>query len=95
MASLRAADWLRAQPAELEAGWRWVTSAMSRLQERLQQRLLAAWPPAELLPDLQVWFQELETRLTREKETISGAQNAAQLAGALQNCQVSSGQTCD
>lgn len=44
--------------------------------------------PAKLLPHLQVWFQEPETRLIHEKETVAGAQNASQLASALHNCQV-------
>lgn len=84
MASLRAANWLGARLAELEVGWGQVTSALSHLQERL----LAAWPPAKLLPNLQLWFQGLESRLSHEKETVARAKNAAQLAGALQTCQV-------
>lgn len=88
MASLSAADWLRARVTELEVGRDQVTSGLSELQERLQQRLLAAWPPATLLPGLQLWFQQLETRLIREKESVAGAKNAAQLAGARQSCQV-------
>lgn len=90
MASLSAADWLRAQVTELEVGWGQVTSTLSGLQEQLQQRLLAAWPPATLLPHLQVWFRELETRLIREEETAAGAENAAQLAAAMQSCRVNS-----
>lgn len=88
MASLRAADWPRAQVSELEVDWSRVTSALSNLQEQLQRRLLDEWPPLQLLLGLQVWFQELETRLRHEKETVSKAENAAQLTDVLQNYQV-------
>lgn len=88
MAPLSAADGLRARLSELEAGWGQVTSGLSSLQERLQRRLLAAWPPAKLPPVLQLWFQQLESRLIRQKENVAGAENAAQLAGALQSCRV-------
>lgn len=88
MASLRAADWLRAQVSELEVDWSRVTSALSKLQELLQRRLLDEWPPVKLLPGLQLWFQGLETRLIQEKETVCKAENAAQLANVLQKYQV-------
>lgn len=88
MASLRAADWPRAQVSELEVDWSRVTSALSKLQEQLQRRLLDEWPPVKLVPGLQVWFQELETRLSREKETVSKAESAAQMTDVLQNYQV-------
>lgn len=93
IASLSAADWLRARVTELEMSWGQVTSALSGLQERLQQRLLEAWPPAALLPHLQVWFGEVETRLLREEKTLAGAENAAQLTAGLQSCRVYSHQS--
>lgn len=83
MASLRAADWLRAQVADLEVTWSQVTSALSQLQDQLQRCLLAAWPPVRLLQDLQIWFQEQEARLVREGETAAEAASAARLS-----CQV-------
>lgn len=94
IASLSSADWLRARVTELEMGWGQVTSALSRLQERLQQRLLLeAWPPAALLPRLQVWFREVETRLLHEEKNLAGAENAAQLTAGLQSCRVYSHQS--
>lgn len=93
IASLSAADWLSARVTELEMGWGQVTSALSGLQERLQQRLLEAWPPAALLPHLQVWFREVETRLLRVEKTLAGAENAAQLTAGLQTCRVCSHQS--
>lgn len=88
MASLRAADWLRARVSELEVDWSRVNSALSKLQELLQQRLLDRWPPVRILPDLQAWFQGLETRLIHDKETPAEAENAARLVDVLQNYQV-------
>lgn len=88
MASLRAADWPGAQVSELEVDWSRVTSALSKLQQQLQRRLLDEWPPVQLLPGLQVWFRGLETRLVHQKETVSRAENAAQLTHVLQNYQV-------
>lgn len=88
MAPLRAADWLRARVSELEVDWSRVNSALSKLQELLQQRLLDRWPPVRILPDLQVWFQGLENRLIHEKETAAKAENATRLAEVLQNYQV-------
>lgn len=79
MESLRAADWLRAQVAELEVAWSQVTSALSQLQDQLQRRLPEARPPVRLLQDLQVWFQEQEARLVRVGETAAEATSAARL----------------
>lgn len=93
IASLSAADWLRARVTELEMGWGQVTSALSGLQERLQQWLLEAWPPAALLPHLQVWFREVETRLLREEKSLAEAENVAQLTVGLQSCRVYSHQS--
>lgn len=88
VASLRAADWPRARLSELEVDWSRVTSARSKLQEQLQRRLLDEWPPVQLVPGLQVWFQGLEARLIHQKETVSKAENAAQLTDVLHNYQV-------
>lgn len=88
MESLRAADWLRARVSELEVDWIRVNSALSKLQELLQQRLLDRWPPVQIFSDLQVWFQGLENRLIQEKETAAKAENAPRLAEVLQNYQV-------
>ncbi|XP_056219440.1 nesprin-2-like [Seriola aureovittata] len=82
---LREADCpgLRAQIAQLEVRWSQLTSDVSRLQEQLHQKLLAGWPPAELLCDLEDWLKKLETRLSQEKETVLKAKDAAQITEVL------------
>uniref|UniRef100_A0A3B4YV88 Nesprin-2-like n=1 Tax=Seriola lalandi dorsalis TaxID=1841481 RepID=A0A3B4YV88_SERLL len=82
---LREADCpgLRAQIAQLEVRWSQLTSDVSRLQEQLHQKLLAGWPPAELLCDLEDWLKKLETRLSQEKETVLKAKDAAQISEVL------------
>eukprot|EP00064_Thunnus_orientalis_P010013 superscaffoldBa00001318_g10039 len=69
---LREADCprLRAQLAQLEVSWSQLTSDLSKIQDRLQQHLLSAWPPVQLLSDLEDWLKKLEARLSREKETV-------------------------
>ncbi|XP_037606336.1 nesprin-2-like isoform X2 [Sebastes umbrosus] len=86
---LREADCpeLRAQLAQLEVNWSQLTSDLSKIQERLQQRLLAAWPPEKLLSDLEDWLKKLEARLNREKETVLKAKDAAQITEILQHYQ--------
>ncbi|TKS76359.1 Nesprin-2 KASH domain-containing protein 2 [Collichthys lucidus] len=78
---------LRAQLAQLEVDWSQLTSDLSKIQDRLQQRLLAAWPPVKLLSDLEDWLEKLETRLSLEKETFLKAKDAARMAEILQHCQ--------
>ncbi|KAM6906809.1 nesprin-2a [Lycodopsis pacificus] len=86
---LREADCpgLRAQLAQLEGSWTQLTSDLSTIQERLQQRLLAAWPPVKLLSDLEDWLKKLEARLNQEKETVIKAKDAAQITEILQHYQ--------
>ncbi|XP_034756192.1 nesprin-2-like [Etheostoma cragini] len=79
---------LRAQLAQLEGHWSQLTSDLSKIQDLLQQRLLAAWPPVKLLSDLKDWQKKLEARLNKEKETVLEAKDAAQIADILQHCQV-------
>ncbi|XP_068564553.1 nesprin-2a [Cebidichthys violaceus] len=86
---LREADCpgLRAQLAQLEGSWTQLTSDLSTIQDRLQQRLLAAWPPVKLLSDLEDWLKKLEARLKQEKETLIKAKDAAQITEILQHYQ--------
>ncbi|XP_031717653.1 nesprin-2a isoform X2 [Anarrhichthys ocellatus] len=86
---LREADCpgLRAQLAQLEGSWTQLTSDLSAIQDRLQERLLAAWPPVKLLSDLEDWLKKLEARLNQEKETVIKAKDAAQITGILQHYQ--------
>lgn len=78
---------LRAQLAQLEVDWGRLTSELSKTRERLQQRLLAAWPPGKLLSDLEDWLKKLETRLNQEKETVLKIKDAAQITESLQQYQ--------
>ncbi|XP_044023969.1 nesprin-2 isoform X2 [Siniperca chuatsi] len=78
---------LRAQLAQLEVNWSQLTSDLSKIQDRLQQRLLAAWPPVKLLSDLGDWLKKLEARLSREKETVLKAKDAAEITEILQHYQ--------
>ncbi|KAF7666652.1 hypothetical protein LDENG_00098390 [Lucifuga dentata] len=86
---LREADCpgLRAQLAQLEMSWSQLASDLSRTQDRLQQRLLAGWPPLELLSELEDWLKKLQSRLSQEKEAIIKAKDAAQLMEVLQHYQ--------
>ncbi|XP_040920395.1 nesprin-2 isoform X2 [Toxotes jaculatrix] len=86
---LREADCpgLRAQVAQLEASWSQLTSDLSKIQDQLHQRLLARWPPVELLSDLEDWLKKLEARLSQEKETVLKAKDAAQITEVLQRFQ--------
>ncbi|XP_044232894.1 nesprin-2-like isoform X4 [Thunnus albacares] len=86
---LREADCprLRAQLAQLEVSWSQLTSDLSKIQDRLQQHLLSAWPPVQLLSDLEDWLKKLEARLSREKETVVKAKNAAQITESQQHYQ--------
>lgn len=52
------------------------------------QKLLAAWPPAELLSELKTWLKQLGSRLAHKKESLLKARNAAQIADVLQNLHV-------
>ncbi|XP_071395747.1 LOW QUALITY PROTEIN: nesprin-2-like [Centroberyx affinis] len=86
---LREADCpgLRAQLARLEISWSRLTSDLSKAQDRLQQLLLAGWPPLELLSDLEEWVKKLEARLSEERETVLKAKDAAQITETLQQYQ--------
>ncbi|KAI3364132.1 hypothetical protein L3Q82_010949, partial [Scortum barcoo] len=76
---------LRAQLDQLEVSWSQLDSDLSKIQDRLQQRLLAAWPPVTLLSDLEDWLKKIEARLNHEKETILKAKDAAQITETLKN----------
>ncbi|KAK2855974.1 hypothetical protein Q5P01_004709 [Channa striata] len=84
---LREADCprLRAQLAQLDVSWDQLTSDQSKVQDQLQQQLLAAWPPVTLLSDLGDWLKKLETRLHEEQETVLMAKDAAHIAEVLQH----------
>ncbi|KAF1376843.1 hypothetical protein PFLUV_G00215650 [Perca fluviatilis] len=86
---LREADCpgLRAQLAQLDGNWSQLTSDLSKIQDLLQQRLLAAWPPVKLLSDLEDWLKKLEARLNQEKETVLEAKDADQITAILQHYQ--------
>ncbi|KAK5852700.1 hypothetical protein PBY51_006550 [Eleginops maclovinus] len=83
---LREADCpgLRAQLTQLEGNWSQLTSDLSKIQERLQQRLLAAWPPVKLVSDLEEWLKKLQAQLDHERETVPRAEDAAQITKILQ-----------
>ncbi|XP_070706002.1 nesprin-2a [Pempheris klunzingeri] len=78
---------LRAQLAQLEVSWSQLTSDLSRIQDQLQQRLLAAWPPVKLLSDLEDWLTKLEAQLSLEKETVLKAKDAAEIKKILHHYQ--------
>ncbi|XP_033991567.1 nesprin-2 isoform X3 [Trematomus bernacchii] len=84
---LREADCpgLRAQLTQLEGSWSQLTSDLSKIQDRLQQRLLAAWPPVELLSDLEDRLKKLQAQLDQERETVPMAEDAAQITKVLQH----------
>ncbi|KAM9339272.1 nesprin-2a [Symphorus nematophorus] len=86
---LREADCpaLRAQLAQLEVNWSQLTSDLCKIQDKLQQRLLSAWPPVKLLSDLEDWLKNTESRLSHEKETLLKAKDAAQITEILQHYQ--------
>ncbi|XP_010768612.1 nesprin-2-like, partial [Notothenia coriiceps] len=82
---LREADCpgLRAQLTQLEGSWSQLTSDLSKIQDRLQQRLLAAWPPVELLSDLEDRLKKLQAQTDQERETVAKAEDAAQITKIL------------
>ncbi|XP_054871829.1 nesprin-2 isoform X5 [Amphiprion ocellaris] len=87
---LREADCpgLRTQLTQLEVSWNRLTSDQSKIQEQLQQRLLAAQPPVELLSDLEDRLKNMEAQLKQEKEGVLKATNAAQITEVLWHYQV-------
>ncbi|XP_062293145.1 nesprin-2 isoform X5 [Scomber scombrus] len=86
---LREADCpkLGAHLSQLEVNWLQLTSDLSKIQDQLQQKLLPAWPPVQLLSDLEDWLKKLEARLNREKEAVLKAKDAAQITESLQRYQ--------
>ncbi|XP_028252465.1 nesprin-2a isoform X3 [Parambassis ranga] len=87
---LREADCpgLRAELTQLEVSWNQLTSDMSKIQDQLQQRLLAAHPPVELLSDLEDWLKKMDAQLNQEKETVFNAKDAAEISEILQHYQI-------
>ncbi|XP_062267756.1 nesprin-1 isoform X1 [Platichthys flesus] len=75
---------LRAQIAQLEVNWSQLTSDLCRIQEQLQQRLLAAWPPVELLSDLESWLKT-KAAPNQEKEKDLKVKDAPQISEVLQH----------
>ncbi|XP_060907682.1 nesprin-2-like isoform X3 [Labrus mixtus] len=86
---LREADCpgLRAQLSQLDSSWSQLTSDLSKIQERLQQRLLTVWPPLRLLCDLEDWLRKQEARLNRETDAVLKAEDAAHITEHLQHYQ--------
>ncbi|XP_029903714.1 nesprin-2a [Myripristis murdjan] len=78
---------LQGQLAQLESSWSQFTSDVAKAQDRLQQLLLAGWPPLELLSGLEDKAKELEARLSQVKETVLKAKDAAQITETLQHHQ--------
>lgn len=64
------------------------SSVKSSLFPCVCQRLLAGWPPAELLSDLENWLKKLEARLSQDQETLLKAKDAAQISEVLQHYKV-------
>ncbi|KAM4521617.1 nesprin-2a isoform 3-T4 [Odontesthes bonariensis] len=79
---------LRTQLTQLEVSWNQLSSDLSKMQDHLQQRLLAAQQPLKLLSEMENWLNTMEARLSQEKKQILEAKNAAQVAEILQHCQV-------
>ncbi|KAJ3606458.1 hypothetical protein NHX12_025979 [Muraenolepis orangiensis] len=86
---LREADspWLRGLLSALEVTWDQKASDLARAQERLQQLLVAGWPPLELLSDLGGWVETVEARLGEDRVKALQATDASQLADTLQHLQ--------
>ncbi|KAM9354719.1 nesprin-2a isoform 2-T2 [Pholidichthys leucotaenia] len=87
---LREADCpsLRARLTQLESSWNQVTSDLPRIQDQLQQGLLAAQPQVELLANLNIWLKKTEACLILEKEKILKAKSSAEMSKTLQRSQV-------
>ncbi|XP_034436669.1 nesprin-1-like [Hippoglossus hippoglossus] len=75
---------LRAQIAQLEVNWSQLTSDLCRTQEQLQQRLLSAWPPVELLSDLESWLKT-QAAPSQENEKDLKVKDAPQISEVLQH----------
>ncbi|XP_069371611.1 nesprin-2a isoform X5 [Paralichthys olivaceus] len=75
---------LRAQIAQLEVNWSQFTSDLPRIQDQLQQLLLAAWPPVELLSDLESWLKKQDS-LNQENEKNLKVKDASQITEVLQH----------
>ncbi|CAJ1078355.1 LOW QUALITY PROTEIN: nesprin-2 [Xyrichtys novacula] len=78
---------LRAQLSQMGVTWSQLTSDLSKIQDKLQQCLLSAWPPLKLLCDLDDWLQKQEARLNQKKEAVLKAEDAAQITEVLQQYQ--------
>ncbi|XP_041660769.1 nesprin-2 [Cheilinus undulatus] len=76
---------LRAQLSQLDVNWSQLTTDQSKIHDRLQQHLLAVWPPLNLLCDLEDWLAKQEARLNQETEAVHKAENAAQISEILQH----------
>ncbi|CAL8314621.1 unnamed protein product [Lota lota] len=79
--------WLRGLLGALEVTWSQHMSDLAKAQERLQQLLVADWPPLELLSDLRGWVEKVEARLGEERVKALQATDATQLADTLQHLQ--------
>lgn len=65
-----------------------VRNERSSLFSCVCQWLLAAWPPAELLSDLENWLKKMEARLNQDEETLLKAKDDAQVTEVLQRYKV-------
>ncbi|KAM9703427.1 nesprin-2-like [Menidia menidia] len=79
---------LRSRLTQLEDSWSQLTSDLSEVQDRLQQRLLAAQQPLKLISEMESWLKKTEARLSQEKEQVLEAKNGAQVTEVLQHYQV-------
>ncbi|XP_058468686.1 nesprin-2-like isoform X4 [Solea solea] len=85
---LREADSpVRAQVTQLEVDWSQLTCDLSKTQDQIHKRLLARWPPVELLSDLETWMKKLQASLSREKENHLKIKDAAQINEVLHHYQ--------
>ncbi|KAM6915050.1 nesprin-2-like [Xenentodon cancila] len=79
---------LRSKLNQLEVSWSQMTSDLSRIQEQLQQRPLAAQPPLKLLSELEDRREKMQVQLNQEKQKVVNAESAEHIAEILQQYQV-------